>query len=140
MASTKTFKAALTEHLSVTKPPHYYELGKINCNRLHTRLRLGMSDLHAHQYKILKTTSPHCSCGHPLENTKHYLLKCIHHQQHRAHMVRSITHIIQTDFSSLPEAIQLDVLLNGKDLTATEAIKVAEEFHRFLLKTKRFTN
>ena len=53
-------------------------------------------------------------------------------------MVKNITQIIKTDFSSLPEAIQLDILLKGCELTAIEAGKVADELHNFLLKTNRF--
>ena len=138
IASTKTFKTALTEHLSVAKPPRYYELGTVRGNRLHTKLRLGMSCLHAHQYQILKTLSPQCSCGHSSENTKHFVLHCIHHQQHRTLMISNITHIIQNDFSSLTTCIQLDTLLHGKGLTISEGCKIAEEFQNFLLKTGRF--
>lgn len=140
ITSSKTFKTALTELLSAPKPTHYYELGTVKGNRLHTRLRLGMSDLHAHQYQILKATTPHCSCGHRLENTKHFLLNCINHKQHRTHMIHNITQILHKDFSSLPAFIQLDVLLNGSDLTVTEAGKVAAEVQSFLLKTNRFTS
>ena len=62
-------------------------------NRLHTKLRLGMSLLNAHQYQILKTLSPQCTCGHSSENTKHFILHCIHHQQHRIRM-QSCTNLL----------------------------------------------
>ena len=138
ITSTVTFKTALTNHISVPKPPRYYGLGSKRGNRFHTRLRLGMSCLHSHQYQILKTPSPQCSCGHPQENTQHFVLHCTHHRQHRTQMVANITQIIQKDFSSLPGHTQLVILLNGKGLTRSESCKVADEFQRFLLKTGRF--
>ena len=140
ITSNVAFKTALKKHISVPKPPRYYGLGTKRSNRLHTRLRLGMSCLHAHQYQILKTPSPQCSCGNTLENTKHFALHCAHYQQCRSRMFANITYIMQRDFSTLPGPIQLDILLNGKSLTSTESFRVAEEFHKFLLTTNRFKN
>ena len=135
--STTTFKKSITNYFSVPKPPVYYGLGTVKGNRLHTRLRLGMTCLNAHQYKILRAPSPHCSCGHSSENTKHFLLQCLHYQQYRTHMIRNLTDIIQQDFSSLPKSVQLDTLLHGKGLTKDEKIKVAREVQQFLLSTGR---
>ena len=53
-----TFKTALRNHMCTAKPPLYFSLGTKRGNKLHTQLRLGMSDLNAHQFKIKKTDNP----------------------------------------------------------------------------------
>ena len=136
--SSETFKKSITNHFSVPKPPVYYGSGTVRGNRLHTRLRLGMTCLNAHQYQILRASTPQCSCGYSSENTKHFLLQCLNYQHYRTHMIRNLTHIMQQDFSSLPISIQLDTLLHGKGLTSDEGSEVAKEVQRFLFKTGRF--
>ena len=46
--SQKIFKRELSERLSVPAPPVYYSLGTKCGNILHTKLRVGMTDLNAH--------------------------------------------------------------------------------------------
>ena len=47
--SMTAFKRKITNYFKVTTPPVYYGLGTQKGNRLHTRLRLGMACLNAHQ-------------------------------------------------------------------------------------------
>ena len=71
----RSFKQAITQFFHLTKPPLYYSLGHKIDNILHTRLRLDLSDLNAHLYKINspQVDSPNCSCESIPETVKHHL-------------------------------------------------------------------
>ena len=48
------------------RSPHPGTVGTKTLNTHHTRLRVGLSTLHAHLFQINLTSSPACSCGHNL--------------------------------------------------------------------------
>ena len=135
--SAKEFKTALNKHLGTLKPSSFFEYGTKRGNSLHTQLRLGMSSLKAHLFQNLKTPSPLCECGTALETTKHFVLQCRLHHQHRIEMTRNIEQTIN-NFQCLTISAKLDILLQGKGLSKADGCVVAKEFQAFLLKTKRF--
>ena len=132
------FKRELSERLSVPAPPLYYSLGTKVGNILHTKLRVGMSNLNAHLYSIQKIESPNCSCGHTPETTNHFIINCHIHAQVRIELFRAISTILNIDFSKLPPETQTDILLHGKNLVKDERHRVAYSFQNFIFDTKRF--
>ena len=136
--STQTFKRELLERLSVPVPPSYFTLGTKTGNILHTKLRVGMSDLNAHLYSIQKAQSPNCVCSSTPETTNHFILTCRIHAHHRAELFRNMTLILQSDFFNLPPDIKTDILLHGKNLSSEQSHIVASTFQKFIFNTKRF--
>ena len=58
---------------------------------IHTRLRLGRSQLNAHLFKIGVLESPDCRCGHGIEDVWHYIFSCPRYTVHRDHLHNSVT-------------------------------------------------
>ena len=84
------FKKDITKHLCTQKPPLYYSYGPKHLNIMHTRIRTGMTQLNEHMYKIQKSTSPNCTCGHPHENEMHFIFSCTKYNQQRDTLYNSI--------------------------------------------------
>ena len=120
------------------KPTVFYNFGTRKGNTLHTKLRLGMSPLNAHQHRITKCPSPHCACGFHSEDTSHFTLHCPQFQQHRIQLFANVSKILQCDFTVLDPITKLDILLHGKDLSASDGPKIADEYQAFVVKTGRF--
>ena len=53
------FKRAVFKQMGPSRPPKYYELGTKIGNILHTKLRLGISNLNSHLFQIQKATPQH---------------------------------------------------------------------------------
>ena len=70
----RSFKQAVAQIHNLTKAPTYYILGNKIDNIFHTRLRLGMSTLNAHLFRIdsPQVDSPYCNCAPIPETVKHY--------------------------------------------------------------------
>ena len=99
--STIPFKNAVTRHLGVPAPPPYFSFGTKLGNKLHTRLRVGMSDLNAHRYPSQLSESPQCQCGSPNETVQHFVLNCPLYQNARIHLFRSISILIDINTNTL---------------------------------------
>ena len=136
--TTASFKRALAKRMSMDKPTVFYNFGTRKGNTLHTKLRLGMSPLNAHQHRITKCPSPHCACGFHSEDTSHFTLHCPQFQQHRIQLFANVSKILQCDFTVLDPITKLDILLHGKDLSASDGPKIADEYQAFVVKTGRF--
>ena len=132
------FKTEIRKHMCEPKPPHFYSFGSKLGNILHTRLRVGNSNLNAHLYTIQKSSSPQCMCQNSIETTKHFILQCHLHQQHREILFTSISDVLNHEFSEIPTNEQLDILIFGKDLNDDESLSIATSFQKFLIDTKRF--
>ena len=76
-SSLKEFKSTLLP--PIERPVSFPELlsyGKRYLTILHTRLRLGASQLNFHLFKIGVKDTPKCSCGSNNEDTWHYFFIC----------------------------------------------------------------
>ena len=135
--SYTTFKKHLEELLTPYSPPPYFFLGTQEGLILHTKLRLNVSKLNAHQYSIQKTDSPSCFCGYPLVNTKHFLLTCPLHHDQRERLFQSLSLTLSTDFSTIPPSEQLELLIQGRGLSRGVDSVVASAVQRFLIQTHR---
>ena len=102
----QTFKRAVAHECGVPKPPLFFSYGPKKLNIFHTRLRLGVSTLNAHLFKLhsSKTDYPHCACGYSQETTSHFLLGCRLHNEYRQALETSLGNIIP-NFSNLTRAL-----------------------------------
>ena len=137
--SHNDFKKHVTQQLSVPKPPIYYLHGRKTQNILHTRLRTDMSHLNAHLFKIQKVETPACSCGHPVENTSHFVLACPKYNSQRHTLLNFLSNTLNCNFTSKPKPIQLQILLHGTNLSSGDGRVVARHFQNYLQHSLRFS-
>ncbi len=121
-----SFKSALNAHY--IKVPSVYYIGSRYVQILHSRLRLGNSDLNGHRYLRHIQSDPTCSCGHFHEDPYHFILVC-------------------PLFSSLREKeyffrsnIDISITLHGVPDDYAETEKIFSSFHNYLTKSNRFQN
>ena len=131
------FKNWLKQQLSTPKPPLYYSHGTKALNTLHTGLRNDMSHLNAHMFQIQKALSPACHCGHPEENTMHFILSCPKYELLRNELFNDISHNI-SNFKHESKSNQVHILLHGTSLGGDGDREVARVFQNFLQDTHRF--
>lgn len=83
-------------------------------DRAYSRLRLGVNGLRGHNlfHSEADPLCPHCG---DIEDTKHYLLECPHHDQHRDLMIKNIQEKITIDLQN----INIKFLLNPSTAQAT---------------------
>ena len=135
----RDFKKTLTNLILPEKPSPYLSFGSKAGNVLHTKLRLSASQLNAHRFTIGKTTSPACMCGHGSEDSPHFLFSCPLHAVARNNLFQTLTLVLNLNFSQLPRANQVDILLNGPQKDENISRNVALSLQNFLFKTQRFT-
>ena len=97
-----TFNKYLTELIATPTPPSYFFIGTQIGNLLHTKLRLNVSRLNFHQFSLQRIDSPSCSCGYPLENTRHFLLHCPFYCTQRENLFLTLSLVLNTDFFCYP--------------------------------------
>ena len=83
------FKRAVFKQMGPSRPPKYYELGTKIGNILHTKLRLGISDLNSHLFQIQKSDTTACRCGHTQENVQHFIFQCPNYREKRLTLYQS---------------------------------------------------
>ena len=135
----RTFKQALAQVFDLTKPPPYYSLGHKTDNILHTRLRLDLSGLNSHLYRINSShvDSPHCSCEPVPETVKHYLFLCPKYTLQRKELEASLKTCIK-NYTRLTLNDKLAVLVFGHKLNKATGLAVAAAIQTYIRKTKRF--
>ena len=72
--SLSLFKRYLASNDAVV--PKYFYIGSRNAQIVHSKLRLGISDLNQHMYYRHLTQDQSCACGSRIESSLHYLLHC----------------------------------------------------------------
>ena len=98
------FKRAVFKQMGPSRPPKYYELGTKIGNILHTKLRLGISDLNSHLFEIQKSDTTACRCGHTQENVQHFICQCPNYREKRLTLYQNISKIINTSFKDLSQS------------------------------------
>ena len=132
------FKKAIFLSHGPSKPSKYYSFGNKNGNILHTKLRLGISELNCHQFQIQKVDTTSCNCGHMQENTQHFVLDCPLQANIRRILFENVSQILRMDFVTCVPSKMLDILIHGKGLTDYDGGRVASCFQTFLSQTNRF--
>ena len=137
--SLPSFKRAVVREHGAQRPPAFFAHGLKIPNILHTRLRLDVSELNAHLFKIqsTKTNTPYCTCGQVPETTKHFLINCPLYNANRNTMEASINTIIPSFSNSTPQQ-KLEIILYGEGLNETDRLAVARAVHKFITDTRRF--
>ena len=133
-----SFKRAITRRLGMSNPPMYFKLGSKTGNIIHTRLRTGMSCLNCHLFRINKIATPECSCGHAVEDVRHFILFCKKIISQRNVLFQNISQVLGVNFSTLTPKSQLNLLIHGESLDVEDGHKIAHHFQIFLLNSKRF--
>ena len=134
----KDFKKQIARDLSLHHPPKFYTMGTKKYNTLHARLRMEMSQLNAHLFKIQKADSPACPCGHPVENTRHFILFCPKFTQHRTTLFNKVSQILGQPLTRMHPLAQLSLFLQGTDLRDSDGRAIALCFQEFLKNSNRF--
>ena len=137
--SHSDFARQVWQRFGAPEPPLFHSFGTKAGNTNHTRLRIGLSTLNAHLFKVChpNTHTPSCICGHPSEDTVHYVLWCPVHQIHRSKLINSVKTILP-GFENFPVHDKLNIILYGKYLTKDKQIKIAHLFQTYIVKTQRF--
>jgi hypothetical protein len=96
-------------------PPFHYS-GKRKYNIIHTRLRLGCSDLNGHKHDMHLIEDPTCPhCENMPENINHYLFNCPQYTEARDILLRKIITITNGQVN-----IDCDFMINGSAQLETE--------------------
>ena len=137
----RSFKQAIAQFFNLTKPPLYYSLGHKFDNILHTRLRLDLSGLHAHLFKINShlVDTPNCSCEPIPETVKHYLFFCPRYVVQRKELESSLINYIK-HYAKLTVNDKLAILVFGHNLNNATGLAVAASVQKYIRNTKRFVS
>ena len=98
---------------------------------LHTRLRLGSSQLNSHLFKIGVKRDPSCQCGEKREDAWHFFFCCPLYTT-----ARSQLHNIISKYA--PFSLQT-VLYGSKDCTLLENIQIFSAVEDFIIMSNRFS-
>ncbi len=139
--SHKALKTRL-KSLNTKKIPDYYHCGSRSLNILHTKLRLGCSDLNYDKNLIGISNSNVCQCGE-IETAEHYLLECGRNLVAKVIMLDSITDLLLAKGfaqNTIDEMLGVDLLLRGsEELSSDENIQIFKLVHIFISDSKRFS-
>ena len=136
---SRSFNQAICQIYSLTKAPVYYSLGNKLDNVHHTRLRLGMSILKSHLFRVNypHVDSPHCSCAPIPETVQHFFFSCPYFSSQRTELERQLQNLI-VDYHKLGVKEKLAIILHGRSLNNAAGLAVASSVQKFIRNTKRF--
>ena len=137
--SRTDFARQVWQRFGAPEPPPFHSHGTKTSNANHTRLRIGLSTLNAHLFQIChrNTPSPSCNCGHPIEDTAHFVLWCPLYHIQRSELLKDIKNILPR-FENLSAHDKLNVLLHCENVKNDKQIAVAHLFQAYISKTQRF--
>ena len=122
------FKTIIKEE-SQTEINFDLNLGTRICQIIHTRLRLGCSDLNADKFHRFLTNSASCSCGHYIEDALHYFLTCPEYTE------------IRSDMYFYSKGYDLKAILYGSSgASASVNRAILKSVHSFISRSRRFTH
>ena len=137
--TTSSFSKNVRKHF-VPQPPPFFSFGSKLGNTLHTRLRLHMSTLNAHLFMTHNSPSTldaACQCGHPWEDTHHFILHCPLYSDQRTSLYNSVSTMIY-NFDALSSKKQLEILLEGHGIGGDGGGELARVIQNFITGTGRF--
>ena len=121
----------LKHHLRCNDPivPVYFYHGNRKEQLLHTRLRLGMSDLNYDLYNRHLRNNTNCACGFENENVEHYLLNCPSYINVRVNTIDTLPIELRT----------VQILLHGKqELNLQTNTNIFDIVQNYIKQTNRF--
>ena len=130
LSTIQQFKTCITP--KIIQPPSYSKNAKDRrAEIMHTRMRVGCSNLNEDLYQRNLNDTPLCDCGPDMEDTEHFILKCPKYEEIRNH-IRDAT---ETDIFEL----DIDQLIFGtageSDKTNTERFELVQYY---ITLTRRF--
>ena len=138
--SYDSLKARVKRLHEKTVPPYYY-LSERWVNVMHTRLRMGCSNLNYDKHIIGISDTDKCECGER-EDACHYLLDCGIDLRKRIRMLDTVMDILINKGLSeveIDEINTINLYLRGSPrLTPTENAKIFKAVHIFLEDSGRF--
>ena len=134
----KLFKKGLPESYKSPRPNLYLSMGSKQGNRLHTQIRLHVSDLNEHRKKLGKADSPKCECGALKESTEHFILDCPRFNAERAEQFEKLSDVFTFDPLDLPPQTRVQMIINGPRVGIHTVRQVANAFQCSLHQTQRF--
>ena len=127
----ETFQRKLNKDKPKANDLYYF--GNRNVNIIHSRIRMGCSQLNQHMFRIGVTSSPGCACGASLENTYHYFFVCPLYTNERNTLQLAIMSIPNVSFT-------LNTALNGNSkCSKADNLAIFEAVHKYIVNTGRFT-
>ena len=110
-----------------------HKIFKLHGNRknqiIHCKLRLGCSDLNGHKFDRFISDTSDCTCGHPYEDSLHYLFQCSQFNQ-----IRSQSFFYRCGFNINT------VLFGNPDISDTVNLKIIDSVHDYFTLSARFIN
>ena len=131
-SSLSIFKSKLLTHYGHPRVcPDWYNFGDRYASVLHTRLRLGSSQLNSHLFKIGVKANPSCQCGAKYEDSRHFIFSCSRYTTSRSKL-----HTIILKYA--PFSLQT-VLYGSKDCTTLENIQIFSAVQDYIILSNRFS-
>ena len=112
-----------------TKQAKHFYYGSRSGQVLHSRLRLECSNLNSHLVDRHISDNRDCACGHPKEDTEHYLLHCPLYEH------------VREELKDLINSMELNahqLLYGSEDLGFEENKVIFEKVQEFILRSKGF--
>ncbi len=138
ITSHKALKSKLRKD-SYKLVPKHYGYGSRSLNVIHTKLRIGCSDLNNDKYMIGLTNDNKCTSGE-IKNVEHFLLECGTHLVSKVKMLDNITDLLGG--KGLLDEIDIDInlLLYGSNrLSIEENNRLASYVQVIIGESKRFS-
>lgn len=135
-----SFKKQIKETLFANKPNKLNQFGQKQANKHHTWLRLGLSPLRDHLYSFHIVEDNLCTfCSQGSETTSHFLFSCSNFTAQRAHLMKSLSDILGSDFNNYSQTMLTRMLTHGNDeLSYYKNIAIFTSVQSYLEKSKRF--
>ena len=112
------------------KYPELLNVGNRFTSILHSRLRMGRSQLNEHLHKIGVIESPACSCGATSESVWHYFLTCPRYMVHRD--------VLHTTISSVAPFSLHTILFGSSECNLDQNTIIFKAVHVYIEKSERF--
>ena len=134
--SYDALKARVKNRVSKDIPKYYY-WGTRKLSILHTKLRLGCSDLMSDKYMIGIANSDLCTCGE-VEDANHFLLECGSNLVSKVKMLDNITALLEANDLNEND-IDIRLLLYGSENLSYESnSQIFSYVQTFIGESKRF--
>lgn len=145
-ATARLFKENLYDIFDIQIPHKYYSLGVGRGSIYHTRLRLGLSGLNDHLYRVNLIPSRICNrCNRDIPETiTHFLLHCPYYNDLRKTLLNGLQSLICPGvnlnlFFSNSSKYLVDMLIQGNTEFSDELnIQIFNIVYEYLIKSERF--
>ena len=118
-----------------TDPTHLHGDNKLNI--LHSRFRMGFTQLNADLYTRTLSDTPLCECGH-METYTHFFLECQQYVGARNALLNGVNPHIDTQHMSKRQLLEL-LLKGSNNLTSEQNCNIFRHVQEYIQASKRFS-